>query len=99
MIEAEPEAGAAGAKTDDLATLAESDVAKRVRALHSNLILEAVNLRNEVAALKTRKGVTIGMIAELGGKLEGQALEKELEELVRSRKKSSLGGSSPKKVP
>lgn len=65
----------------------ENDLPNRVRAVHADLVLEAVNLRNEVAALKTRKGVTIAMIADLGGKREEQVLEKELD-LLRQRKKS-----------
>lgn len=70
-----------------------SEVAKRVRALHSDLVLEAVALRKEVAALKTKKGLTTGMIHAWGGKLEGQALEKEMEVLrQRKRRSTSEGG-------
>jgi hypothetical protein len=71
-----------------------SGIGERIERLHSQLVLEAANLRNEVAGLKKKKWILRAMLAN-GRENEQRAIAQEVERLRRER--GSGKHSSPKK--
>lgn len=69
----------------------------KTQRLHSQLVLEAVGLRKEVAALKKKKWVMRAMLAK-GGEREASALEHDLAELRSAKRQAPETPCSVKSV-
>jgi len=68
-------------------------IGERVERLHSQLVLEATSLRNEVAGLKKKKWVLRAVLAN-GGESEQRAIDQEVE-LLRKERAAGAGKREP----
>merc|ERR1711972_421139 len=71
-------------KVDGLSKSTALDVGDRIEKFHSQLVLEAVNLRSELAGLRKKKWILRSVLAN-GGECEQRAIECELAELRSSK--------------
>eukprot|EP00747_Dinoflagellata_sp_TGD_P164372 gnl/TRDRNA2_/TRDRNA2_184233_c0_seq1.p1 gnl/TRDRNA2_/TRDRNA2_184233_c0~~gnl/TRDRNA2_/TRDRNA2_184233_c0_seq1.p1 ORF type:complete len:1112 (+),score=246.06 gnl/TRDRNA2_/TRDRNA2_184233_c0_seq1:41-3376(+) len=71
------------------AARAPSRLAEKCERYHSQLLLEAIELRKEVASLRKKKWVMRSVMAK-GGEAEQCALDQEIAELRKSPKRSSM---------
>mmetsp|Transcript_57434 Transcript_57434/g.101951 ORF Transcript_57434/g.101951 Transcript_57434/m.101951 type:complete len:943 (+) Transcript_57434:56-2884(+) len=60
-------------------------IGKKIEKLHSQLVLEAVSLRNEVAKMKKKKWI-LQAVLDNGGENERKAIDQEIEQLRRLKK-------------
>lgn len=58
---------------------------QKIERLHSQLVMEAMTLRNDISRLKKKKGV-LKAVLDTGGEQERRAIDEEIEQLRLSRK-------------
>lgn len=64
---------------------APADLGQKIEKLHSQLVLEAMTLRNDISRLKKKKGV-LNAVLNTGGEQEQRAIDEEIEQLRSSKK-------------
>lgn len=64
---------------------APAGLGQKIEKLHSQLVLEAMTLRNDISRLKKKKGV-LNAVLNTGGEQEQRAIDEEIEQLRLSKK-------------